>query len=87
MPTKNAIYYYDPSDLQVHGFVEDPRILWPDGASVGSDGYLYMIINQLPYQDAWNNGLSLRDYPGAILRAKLNNGGTKVDENTFGASS
>lgn len=78
MPTNNAIYYWDPNDLQVHGFVRDPRILWPDGASIGADGYLYMIINQLPYQDQWNNGINLREYPGAMLRAKLNNGGTKI---------
>lgn len=78
MPTQNAIYYYDPGDLQAHGFVRDPRILWPDGASIGADGYLYMIINQLPYQDQWNNGVNLREYPGAMLRAKLNNGGTKI---------
>lgn len=30
MPEHNAIYYYDPADLQVHGFVRDPRILWAD---------------------------------------------------------
>ena len=79
MPEDNAMYYYNPNDLQTHGFVRDPRILWVDGASVGSDGYLYMIINQLPYQDAWNDGMNLRHFPGAILRAKLNNGGVKVD--------
>lgn len=78
MPTHNAIYYYDPSDLQVHGFVRDPRILWPDSASISADGYFYMIINQLPYQDQWNNGLNLREFPGAILRAKLIDGGTKI---------
>jgi sugar lactone lactonase YvrE len=78
MPTHNAIYYYDPSDLQVHGFIRDPRILWPDSASIGEDGYLYVIINQLPYQDEWNNGVNLRTLPGAILRAKLVNGGTKI---------
>ena len=78
MPENNAIYNYDPNDLQTHGFVRDPRILWPDGASVGEDGYLYMIINQLPYNDGWNDGVNLRDFPGAILRAKLNNGGKKV---------
>ncbi|KAK5944418.1 hypothetical protein PMZ80_003700 [Knufia obscura] len=82
MPENNAIYYYDPNDLQVHGFVRDPRIIWPDGATIGADGYLYMMINQLPYQGGWNNGvggnLGLREWPGAILRAKLNNGGRKI---------
>ena len=78
MPTHNAIYYYDPADLQVHGFVRDPRILWPDSASIGADGYFYMNINQLPYQDQWNNGVDLRQRPGAILRAKLPDNGTKI---------
>jgi sugar lactone lactonase YvrE len=78
MPTHNAIYYYEPADLQVHGFVRDPRILWPDSASIGADGYFYMNINQLPYQPSWNNGVDLRVFPGAILRAKLPNGAGKM---------
>lgn len=82
MPEHNAIYYYDPNDLQVHGFVRDPRMIWIDGASIGEDGYIYMMINQLPYQGGWNNNVGgtvgLRQYPGAILRAKLNNGGRKI---------
>jgi sugar lactone lactonase YvrE len=78
MPTHNAIYYYDPADLQVHGFVRDPRILWPDSASIGADGYFYMNINQLPYQPEWNNGVDLRVQPGAILRAKLPGNATKI---------
>ncbi|KAL9087302.1 MAG: hypothetical protein Q9159_003722 [Coniocarpon cinnabarinum] len=77
MPTQNAIYYYDPGDLQTHGFVRDPRIVWPDGASVGEDGYIYMNINQLYFQGDWNNGVDTRTHPGAILRAKLPNGASK----------
>jgi hypothetical protein len=60
MPEHNAIYYYDSSpssDTQTHPFVRDPRIIWPDGASIGMDGYIYMNINQLPYQADWNNGI------------------------------
>ncbi|OAP58841.1 hypothetical protein AYL99_06138 [Fonsecaea erecta] len=78
MPTHNAIYYYDPADLQVHGFIRDPRIIWPDSASIAEDGYFYVIINQLPYQDEWNNAVNLRQFPGAILRAKLLNNATKI---------
>jgi len=78
MPEHNAIYYFDPNDGLTHGFVRDPRIIWPDGASVGADGYIYMNINQLPYQPDWNFGVDGRVHPGAILRAKLPNGGTKV---------
>ena len=54
IPEQNAIYYFDPNDGLTHGFVRDPRMIWPDGASVGSDGYIYMNINQLPYQPDWN---------------------------------
>jgi len=78
MPEHNAVYYYDPSDGLTHGFVRDPRMVWPDGASVGSDGYIYLNINQLPYQADWNDGVDMRTYPGAILRAKLPNGGKKI---------
>ena len=78
MPEHNAIYYYDPRDLQTHGFVRDPRIIWPDGASIAEDGYLYMNINQLPYQPMWNNGTDLRTWPGAVLSCKLPGGGSKI---------
>jgi sugar lactone lactonase YvrE len=78
IPEHNAIYYYDPKDLQTHGYVRDPRIIWPDSASVAEDGYFYMNINQLPYQPMWNDGHDLRVHPGAVLRAKLPNNGSKI---------
>lgn len=78
IPTQNAVFFYDVRDLGVHTFVRDPRIIWPDGASVGEDGYIYVIVNQLPYMDTWNNGMSERVYPGTILRAKLPDGGSKI---------
>lgn len=46
MPEHNAIYYFDPNDGLTKPFVRDPRIIWPDGASVGADGYIYININQ-----------------------------------------
>ena len=78
MPEHNAIYYYDQGLAQTVGFLRDPRIIWPDGASIGQDGYIYMNINQLPYQPDWNNGMDGRTYPGAVLRAKLPDGATKI---------
>ncbi len=78
MPEQNAVYVYDPTTLRVAPFLRDPRIIWPDGLSVSEDGYIYIIINQLPYQPIWNNGVDLRQRPGALLRAKLPNNGTKV---------
>jgi sugar lactone lactonase YvrE len=78
MPEHNAVYYYDPATLLTEPFVRDPRIIWPDGATVGEDGYMYLNINQLPYQPMWNNGTDLRTYPGAVLRFRLPNGGVKI---------
>ncbi|KAF2649035.1 hypothetical protein K491DRAFT_698451 [Lophiostoma macrostomum CBS 122681] len=78
MPEHNAIYYYDPKDLQTHPYVRDPRIIWPDSATIAEDGYFYMNINQLPYQPMWNNGSDQRTFPGAVLRCRLPNNGTKI---------
>ncbi|KAI9725358.1 MAG: hypothetical protein M1828_003208 [Chrysothrix sp. TS-e1954] len=78
MPTENGVFYYDPGDLQTHGFVRDPRILWPDSASVAEDGYFYMTATQLFDQPDWNNGTDGRMKPGAILRAKLPDGAGKI---------
>ncbi|CAK1360842.1 unnamed protein product [Cercospora beticola] len=80
MPEQNAVYYFNPTDGLTKPFVRDPRILWPDGGSVGEDGYLYLNINQLPFQPDWNNGTDLRLHPGAIVRVKLPDGGKKINE-------
>ena len=77
MPEQNAICNYNTTSLQGKAFVRDPRIIWPDSSNVEFDGYIYLNINQLPYQPDWNNGTDLRQYPGLILRAPLPNGGTK----------
>ena len=78
MPEHNAVYTFDPNDGLTHGFVRDPRIIWPDGGSVGLDGYIYLNINQLPYQPDWNDGVDGRVHPGAVLRCKLLNDGKKI---------
>lgn len=77
MPEHNAIYIYNDTTLQSTPYIRDPRIVWPDSANVGFDGYIYFNINQLPYQPMWNNGTDLREYPGLILRARLPDNGTK----------
>lgn len=56
MPEHNAVYYYDPRERETRAWVRDPRILWPDSASVGEDGWFYVNVNQLPYQPMWNGG-------------------------------
>lgn len=79
MPTQNSVYYFDPADGMTHGWLRDPRILWPDGATLGLDGFLYLNINQLPFQPDWNFGVDGRLHPGAVLRAKVPNNGTKFN--------
>ena len=79
MPEQNSLNIYNPATLQAQLYVRDPRIIWADSLSIGMDGYMYMNINQLPYQASWNNGTkNLREYPGAVLRAKLPGNGTKA---------
>lgn len=78
VPEHNGVFVYDPNDLQTHPFVRDPRVIWPDSCTIGQDGYLYVNINQLPYQPMWNYGVDGRVHPGAVLRWKLPNGGGKI---------
>ncbi|KAI0134882.1 major royal jelly protein-domain-containing protein [Daldinia grandis] len=77
MPEHNAIFIYNDTTQLTVPYIRDPRIVWPDSANVGWDGYLYVTINQLPYQPSWNNGVDRRIYPGLILRSKLPDGASK----------
>lgn len=49
----------------------DPRILWPDTFSIGPDGYLYVIVNQLHRQARFHYGRDLREKPYSLLRMKI----------------
>lgn len=49
----------------------DPRILWPDTLSVGTDGYLYFTANQLYRQPGFHQGKDLRRPPYQLLRVKI----------------
>ena len=51
--------------------VHDPRVLWPDTLSVGPDGYLYFIANQLQRQAGFHTGKDLREKPYSLLRVKI----------------
>lgn len=53
---------------------QGPDILWPDTLSIGPDGYLYFIANQLHRQAGFNGGKDLRQQPYRLLRVKI---GTK----------
>ena len=51
--------------------VHDPRVLWPDTLSIGPDGYLYFIANQLQRQAGFHDGKDLREKPYSLLRVKI----------------
>lgn len=50
--------------------VADPRLIWPDSMSIGPDGYVYVIANQLDRQAAFQGGSNLRQKPYLLLRMK-----------------
>ncbi len=50
---------------------QGPELLWPDTLSVGPDGYLYVIANQLHRQADFNGGPDLRVKPYRLLRVKI----------------
>jgi len=53
---------------------QDPRILWPDTLSVGTDGYLYFTSNQLHRQAPFHEGVDMRKQPYELLRVKIGAG-------------
>lgn len=51
--------------------VHDPRILWPDTLCVATDGYLYIMVNQLHRQAVFHNGKDLREKPYVLFRTRI----------------
>jgi sugar lactone lactonase YvrE len=49
----------------------DPRVLWPDTLSLASDGYLYLLNNQLHRQPRYHNGMDRRERPYSLLRVRV----------------
>ncbi|WP_456021708.1 L-dopachrome tautomerase-related protein [Pseudomonas protegens] len=58
-------------DGQWQTLVHDPRLLWPDTLSIGPDGYLYFIANQLHRQAAFRSGQDQRQKPYSLMRLKI----------------
>lgn len=50
---------------------QGPDLSWPDTLSVGPDGYLYVMANQLHRQAGFNGGQDLRSKPYRLLRVKI----------------
>jgi sugar lactone lactonase YvrE len=51
--------------------VHNSRLMWPDTLSIGSDGYLYIIANQLHRQPKYQLGRDLRIKPYTLFRIQL----------------
>lgn len=51
--------------------VQDPKVLWPDTLSIGPDGYLYFIANQLHRSPGFNDGEDKREKPYSLMRVRI----------------
>lgn len=54
-----------------HTLVHDPRVLWPDTLTIGTDGYLYFTANQLQRQPGFHAGRDLRQHPYSLFRVDI----------------
>jgi sugar lactone lactonase YvrE len=51
--------------------VHNSRLMWPDTLSIGADGYLYIIANQLHRQPKYQLGRDLRIKPYTLFRIRI----------------
>ena len=51
--------------------VQSDRLLWPDTLSLASDGFLYVISNQLHRQKGFHSGRDLRQKPFSLFRIRV----------------
>lgn len=54
--------------------VQNSQLLWPDTLSVASDGFLYVIANQLHRQPGFQEGADLREKPYYLFRTPIDAG-------------
>lgn len=79
---RGRIYATDYENNAIHRLAEgrwetiaqDPRLLWPDTLSVGTDGYLYVTANQLHRQAGFHQGVDRRQQPYLLLRLPIGAG-------------
>ncbi|PWF90840.1 hypothetical protein DD549_16685 [Shewanella algae] len=58
------------SSREYRPFAADPRMIWPDGVSLGADGFLYSAAAQLPLSAPLNDGKAENQPPYYIFRFK-----------------
>ena len=66
----NAIRRRNP-DGRYEIVAQDPRMIWPDSMSIGTDGYLYFTANQLNRQPRFHKGEDLRRPPYVVFRTRV----------------
>ncbi len=67
----NAIRKLERGSATWRTIAQAPNLLWPDTFSIGPDGYLYVIANQLHRQAGFNDGVDGRRKPYELLRVKI----------------
>ena len=68
----NAIFRRRHYDNLWETVVHDPRLLWPDTLSIATDGYIYVMANQLHRQARFNmEGKDLRHKPYTLFRIRI----------------
>jgi sugar lactone lactonase YvrE len=70
---QNAILRRHP-DGRIETVVHDPRLLWPDTMSIGTDGFLYVTANQLHRQPTYQGGVDRRQRPYLLFRTRIDAG-------------
>lgn len=68
----NAILRLNHYNKRWETLVYDPRLLWPDTLSLATDGFLYVMANQLHRQARYNRGKDLRIKPYTLFRTRIN---------------
>jgi sugar lactone lactonase YvrE len=77
---KGNLYLGDPvtysmiqvtSDLKMHSWIKDERLIWPDTYSISKDGYMYITTSQIQRQPDYNNGVNKRTSPYMLYKVKL----------------
>tara|TARA_R110000744_G_scaffold42931_5_gene96447 strand:+ start:2160 stop:2366 length:207 start_codon:yes stop_codon:yes gene_type:complete len=51
------------STREYRDYAADENMIWPDGVSIGPDGYMYTGAAQLPLSATFNNGVATNKAP------------------------
>ena len=68
----SAVSFVGPEDqyLNVRPLVQDPRIVWPGGLLIGTDGQLHFFCNQLNRAPIFNGGRNQTSSPYYLFKIK-----------------